>query len=77
MTTFLMFLPPLPDSSFVFSLVELDAVYNQAVCYATELDVSEPDLILRYFPHLDKIMMYWQDEHVRLYPDWYQWELWE
>ncbi len=77
MTTFLMILPPLPDSSFVFSLVELDAVYNQAVCYATELDVSEPDLILRYFPHLDKIMMYWQDEQVRLYPDWYHWESWE
>lgn len=67
-----------PESEILFGYNELDYSFNEIRSFRSELDTTSPEVVIRIYPNLEQIMMYWQAGHpyeemmfeIRLFPDW-------
>ena len=74
-----------PESKIIFGYNELDYSFNEIRSFRSELDTTSPEVVIKIYPNLEQIMMYWQAGHpyeemmfeIRLFPDWMLLKEWD
>lgn len=67
-----------PDSKIIFGYNEVDPLSNELRSYRSDIDTASPEVVIRIYPHLEQIVMYWYSRppyvetsfEIRLFPDW-------